>query len=306
MTQHDPPPSWARFLTGELYDLFVTLVETEIQRRDLSYEMGDGVVEVKLPHRPPTSFGLLNLAQLCHQVDVDTWRDVIVHHFDGVLAARADSDDLDEQDFEAVRGLLKLRLYPANFGAETDIKLVSFPLSPDIVVALVYDLPMAVTTVLPERTDEWGVPVRDLFATALANVLHDEPVDIEELHFADGAQITALSSDTFFAATHALLLEEHFDIPELGAIIAIPNRHLVLFHAIEDMRVTTAVNALAVSAQRRYEEGPGSISPYVYWWRRVSDTERELILFPTHIDGEQISVAIPDVFSREVLDLLVH
>jgi hypothetical protein len=60
-------------------------------------------------------YGLSNLAQLCHHVGRKEWEGAIASHFDNLFAAVDAEDEFEElsQDFERVRPLLKVRLYPS-------------------------------------------------------------------------------------------------------------------------------------------------------------------------------------------------
>ncbi len=83
-----------------------------------------------------------------------------------------------------------------------------------------------------------------------------------------------------------------------GAIVSVPHRHALLFHVIRDGKVVDAVNWLVPLAAAMYREGPGSISPALYWWHAGA-----LSLLPTRFDGRQIDVAPPPEFRQLLIGL---
>ena len=48
-----------------------------------------------------------------------------------------------------------------------------------------------------------------------------------------------------------------------------------------------------------YREGPGSISPHLYWWR-----EGRFAQLPSKVTATSVTFSPPDVFVSEVLDRL--
>ncbi|MFB7528426.1 hypothetical protein ACFC0C_09260 [Streptomyces sp. NPDC056178] len=47
-----------------------------------------------------------------------------------------------------------------------------------------------------------------------------------------------------------------------------PSRHNLVYHPIADGTVVDAVNSLAAYTLGAFEDGPGALSPRVYWWYR--------------------------------------
>jgi len=65
-----------------------------------------------------------------------------------------------------------------------------------------------------------------------------------------------------------------------------------------DLGVVESINRLIPSALSLFNEGPGSISPGIYWWRDGSVT-----LLPSEVSGRNVRFAPPDELV-EVLDAL--
>lgn len=55
-------------------------------------------------------------------------------------------------------------------------------------------------------------------------------------------------------------------LPAAGALVVVPSRHNLVYHPITDGSVVDAVNSLASYAVGAYGDGPGALSPQVYWW----------------------------------------
>ncbi len=52
-----------------------------------------------------------------------------------------------------------------------------------------------------------------------------------------------------------------------GVIVAVPNRHFVLYHIIEGPAVIAAINSMARFSADAFREGVSPVSPSVHWWR---------------------------------------
>ena len=60
-------------------------------------------------------------------------------------------------------------------------------------------------------------------------------------------------------------------------------------HAIRDATVLDAVNVMAPFVVEQFEEGPGSLSPHLYWWHG-GELERLVV------DDDEGSITPPDGF----------
>jgi hypothetical protein len=269
-------------------DAFLAAVDAELTSRGVAHSMGEGQVSVER-HGQSNDYGLTNLAQVCHQVGRGRWSEAIGQHFDNLFAATDADAELRERarDFEAVRTILKVRLYPgASLGGMEPSPPASWELAPGLTAAFVYDLPTTVTTANADQVAGWRRDHQELLAVALDN-LRTDPVETQAM----GA-VTAAVGDHFFAASHALLLGERLPAEAGGqAVFAVPHRHALLYAPMVDLGVVQAINQLIVSAVSMFQEGPGSISPGLYWWR-----EGSVSLLPAQFDGRNVQFAPPDEF----------
>jgi hypothetical protein len=297
----DDVPEWARFFPPPDYRDFLAAVGEELGRRGLAFEFGDGTVHVSPPGGEAADYGLLNLAQTCHAAGRPEWPTTIREHFDNAFRSSQDSEEVDARSatLEGVRSLLKVRLYHTDYLDQMGgTGLVHRVPAEGLIETLVYDLPGSVRTVPPDHARRWGRPLDDLFRIGLDNV-KAEPAPVRQtFDVGKGAVLQALVGDSFFTASHALFLEEHLaPPPAFGALLAVPHRHAVLYHPIENMRVIGAVNSMIPIAFGIYQEGPGSLSPGLYWWM-----SGKLTLLPTKVSSQSITFSPPDQFVKEVLD----
>ncbi|MCB9615146.1 MAG: hypothetical protein H6722_22125 [Sandaracinus sp.] len=297
-----PPsaPSWASFWSGEQYGRFVEYVKSELGRRGVQFEMGDGVVRVLGQAAGKSNeLGLQNLAQKCRMARSENeWPDIVRGHLEQVVGSGR--DEIDEamaraNDLGAVRDQLKLRLYPRSMLANvpTDA-LVSWPVADDLLAVLVLDLPQTVATVGADQRRAWSVSDEELHALALSNVKRFDPPQLDDFEIAPGVPARALVGDHFFVASHALQIARFVDPTEHGLLVIVPHRHATLVHRITGPEVLQAVNHFLGLARRMHLEGPGSITDQLYWWhdgvleRQPSEVNEQTLTFRPTSGFEQM------------------
>lgn len=292
-------PGWAAPMSEDQTTSYLAAISDEFERRGLPYEVGDGTVRVERGGEWH-EFGLSNLAQLCHMVGEREWRGTIAEHFDNLFVAADDDARVKElaRDFEGVRSLFKVRLYPgANLGGIDPKPPASWEYAPGLTAVFVYDLPTTVKTANESEIEHWGRSREELLSAALENVRADE-VDVKPLGEGPSAPI-ACFAEHFFAASHAFLLGERLPPEANGsAVFAVPHRHALLYAPLVDLSVAESINALILRAAAMFQEGPGSISPSLYWWREGSVT-----LLPSQFDGSNVQFFPPDDFVQALEEL---
>jgi hypothetical protein len=309
MSELPEAPRWARFMRDGEWDQFLAAVEIELRRRNWRYRLEDGYVWAPWGADPgegesaDEALSLLNLAQLCHAAGPEHFERVIVQHFDALVAGRKDRvlADTLAGDLAAARPHLKVRLYPREtFRVDADQFIVR-DIADDLCGVLCFDLPSNVVTVNAESLDRWGCSPDEVWYQALANLRRTERGEIDDLDVG-GALLRAMTGDSFFVASNLLLLGDFLD-RELrwGALAAVPNRHTLVFHPILDMSALRAIDAMVVMASGMCAEGPGSISPNLFWWR-----DGQLRTLPTVEADDHFEFVPPDDFVTEVLEPLAE
>lgn len=311
MTDDPPPdpaarPAWARFLGDGEWESFVAAVEDELRRRRWRYRLADGYVWApwgadEADGDADEALSLLNLAQLCHAAAPEDRPQVIAGHFDALVAGHDDRvlADALAGDLAAARPYLKVRLYPkATFEADAD-QFVVRDVADGLCAVLCFDLPSNVVTVNAESLQRWGCTADDAWYQALANLRRTERAEVSPVEV-EGATLAAMSGDSFFVASNLLLLGDFLEEESRwGALAVAPNRHTLLFHPITDLAVLRAIDALVVMAARLCAEGPGSISPHLYWWR-----DGVLKTLPAVETEDHFEFVPPEEFVTEVLEPL--
>ncbi|MGV2917368.1 hypothetical protein [Streptomyces alfalfae] len=145
------------------------------------------------------------------------------------------------------------------------------PLAADLLAGVALDTPDQVR-VLDDR-DVTLVEWESLMAAARRNLL-SEPVNYDTVELPGGAVLHILGHpESVFAASKVLVFEETVraadgpEIPDEGVLLVVPNRHNLVFYPLTGKHVPEAVNSLAQFGQGAYEDGPGRLSPRVFWWR---------------------------------------
>jgi len=300
-------PGWADFLEPEQLRAFMEVLELALAERELEAVQREGVVAVALPDGRPLQLGLRNLAQRCAHLEPGRWADVVGEHIDTLLGAEAEVDAIDRADFDAVRPLLKVRLYPSEAleQSQADAVILAHP-CPGLAAVLVYDLPNTVSSVPQAEAGAWGRSPEELLAVGLKNLAADpapdrQDVDVDvdvEVEVERGVVLRRLSGPSFFVASHLLLLERL--LPQklaYGALVCAPTRHLLLLHTIRDSRVLLAINAMIPEAHECYRRGPGSLTPNLYWWH-----DGQLTHLPTTVEPGKVKLTPPAVFVERVME----
>ena len=285
LTGRDQGPEWAPFFSGAQGREFLDAVATDLKRRDLQFQVGEGVVDVA----GGAQLGLANLAQVCNQAGRSDWPTVIARHFDAILTKGGEEEY--RTNFEAARPLLKPRIY--NTGdLPDDAEIVASPIGAGLLSVLTYDLPASVRTVHRDDVAAWPVAIDELFAIAGANLeaAPDRP-ERTDVQYEGGGAIQVLHGDSFFVASEILRLLDHLGEAPNGALVAVPNRHMVLFHPLVDLSAVAAVQFMIQMTIQFYRDGPGSISPNLYWWHDGALTD-----LPYGTDRKGVQFYPPDAF----------
>jgi hypothetical protein len=266
-------PDWARFFEPDQLGDFLLIVRNGLREYEVESQVDveAGIVQVS-PLGYDTEgtrlLGLSNLAQLCRKIARNEWEEVIAGHLGQLLRLPEEGGDLLErlgEDFEEAREYLKLRLMAD--GLPNQDQLVLRKPMEGVLSVLVYDMPDAIATVPRQHVTNWCRFDDELFELAMNRVRADRP-DREMVEIEDGVVAAVLAGESYFAASHALLINEYLPPDsDRGALVVLPHRHLVVYHEIKDERVVPALNRLVQLAHSMHADGPGAISPSVFWYQ---------------------------------------
>ncbi|MFB6947097.1 immunity 49 family protein [Streptomyces sp. NPDC060286] len=139
-----------------------------------------------------------------------------------------------------------------------------------LVFAYALDRPTDVRILTDPDVERVGL--EELGQAAYGNLMR-VPVTREEIPL-EGTILHSFYGDSHFVGSKALFLSAAVQqvtgesLPHSGALVVMPSRHNLVYHPIADGTVVDAVNSLATYALGAFEDGPGALSPRVYWWYR--------------------------------------
>ena len=289
-------PNWAEFMEPDEYAEFRRLTDDWLRSHAGSFRDIDGG-GVELPPTEdgrPTTIGLTNLAQKCHAVPRSEWADLVDGHLGSLFRIPA---SLEDPDFGEVQSQIKVRIFGEDIlPPDARAVLITRPVAPGLLAALAIDYPDTVASLNPEIPPKWGRTPDELFELGLSNV---RAQDVPDLSVIENSSIRLLSGDSFFVATWVLMLEERMQpVSAHGALVIVPHRHAVLFQPIVDVSAVKAIGPLLGIADSQCRQGPGSISPSLYWWK-----DGHLTLLPSELKGTRIQFSPPEEFNQMLLSL---
>lgn len=229
-------------------------------------------------------YGLWNVAAGCKAAGARRrWPDVVRAHVTSLLSDPVEPSRLpvDEVLAHAV-----LRVYGTDsIPPEARLKLThAREIAEGLVETVVLDTPTSVVTLLDEQVERCG---RDaLWAAGLEHLVAEPLGEVDRIDLHGGAAVTVIEGESVYTASKLLVLPDvlrrvHGDraYPD-GLLVAMPDRHRLLLHPIDDRDVIPALQGMASMVAHFYASAVGGVSPSVYWWRdgtleRLSAVDRK-------------------------------
>ncbi len=260
------PAAWTGPFSPAQYAAFVEVVRAELRALGAEGRIEDGSASVETGEWQGR-YGLENLAQLCARHERREWPEIVRAHFAALGRAQRAHEAGEERSFAEAAPLLAVRLWPAEYLAQVPRDEVLYREElPGTVTVLVYDLPETVQQVRPAETSRWGKSVEELFALGLDNVRRKPRPQVRRAELPGGVRVTVLSGSSFFVASEALRLALFPGcIGRYGALVGVPTRHALVAYPIDGAEVVKAMLLMAPIVAGIYSQGPGAISPRLYW-----------------------------------------
>jgi hypothetical protein len=292
---------WKQLMSKPQYDRFVALVEADIKARKLTPTIKEGMLRVA--EFADFEFGLDNVMQRCAGAAETDWPAVINEHMTRIIEMAKESASFKERvkTFEGAAPHLGLRIYPQKQDAK-DFKnsLTRVDLEGTTTCVMV-DAPTTIYDLQTEHARAWGKTDKEIFAAALKNLSTLTKPDVQTIHPAPGVAVVGIVGEDVFAASNVLRLASFPQaIGKQGAVVAIPNRHMVFAHPINDTSATPAIGIMMQMARDFEQRGPGSITANLYWYHDGGQFTR--LPYDVKPDG-QIAFQPPEAF-RKVLNAL--
>lgn len=163
---------------------------------------------------------------------------------------------------EQARRQVKLWLCDATTVEPRD--LVWRPVAADVVAAVALDRHSDVDLVTGTQAAAWDMTPDELFALGRDNLAAGPVPAADRLD----EEVTVYRGDSDFVASWVLLLDALVAEPsEHGAVVAVPNRHTLLVHAIRDLGVVEAFVPMLQAAQLLWERDRDAVSNQLFWCR---------------------------------------
>lgn len=262
-------PDWASFFEGGGYWDFIQELEAEMSLRKFTYDIDalGGVLYYYHEQRGRHSLGLLNLAQACNLIPRQEWRSTIAQHLD--VAPKSFEEDIDIVTslfgkFEDARSRLKVRLHPD--GPPYTVTSACKRVAEGLLAVAVLDSWPTIINVPSPLADSWGMSVDELLEIGIRNVRESLRPVPERMPLPYRGSIMLVDAASFFTSTLALCLSDFRDADgPYGSLVGIPLRSSLFYYPIKDKEVMTAIAQFLPIIQHFHHEGPGSISPHLYW-----------------------------------------
>ncbi len=137
----------------------------------------------------------------------------------------------------------------------------------------------------------------DLWASAWAQTrMLERPQEINTID-ASGVSLVHLYSDHDYGASFVPYLRDVIDIGPQGALVSMPLIHSVVVHAITDVSLVRAAQAMIPITRQVHRSGPSALSPHVYWWH-----DGGLTWIPTSFGRDGIEFHAPHGLANLIID----
>jgi len=272
MKNRRPPPFQPTlplypFRDREQRNRFLKLVRDHLARDGQGVVIRDGCAQVE---GSPGVHGLGNLAQLCWQAPEARWPEIIARHLGLSRPERlsALAMDLVGGSFDRIAEHLAVRLYPGDYLADAArVHVVHRTDLPGTLTLLVVDTPQSVMAVPAPLVEQWGLSREQLFERAIANIarLSASSWHLLPMPPGVGAPLHALTGD-HYVTSH--LLRADPGLPVVGTsgnLVAAPHRGALFSLPIDGGVAPFAIEALLTFSIGMFHEGPGSITPHLFW-----------------------------------------
>ena len=209
-----------------------------------------------------------NLARISLQLPREAWAGEITR-FLSVFSKGVEPLDVIRADPVAARAQLRVRPYPEETFDDVPFGVVSRPLAGELLDVLCLDFPDQLAMVNDDMLEALGGARDELFDLGLANVRAEGPPELAERLDAEGVEIDVFHGDSFYSATWGRWADVLVPgLGEHGALVAMPFRHQVLVHALQNGKgAAQAPAAMLWMAHAGISDAPGPVSAELYWWR---------------------------------------
>lgn len=225
-------------------------------------------------------FGLWNLAVLCGQHRERKWPSLVDTHVGNLISPQNDIQAIPE---DQLVDLVHLRLQSEDTGVDVSGHAVAHAI-PGVFTVLAVDLPTMVTSPRTAYWEERGGTARwtEIGRRNLAALVGAPDLEFRRIQQGE-TSFSLLLGESFFTASLALVLSEAIrryepsaDLTN-GVLVAFPNRHQLVWRAVDSASVIPSLNGMIGFTAMGFEQGAGPLSGEVYWhhdgrWEQLTET----------------------------------
>lgn len=262
----EPPRPAAPALTTEQVRAFLLEgIDKHLDGRPGTYKVSGEKVFVTYADGETALHDLAFMVQLCRRKSAG---EIAAYVPTAIAEERLHRQRLNElegkmSDFEAIRKHLVLRLFPV---ARWNSKWIARVDIPGTVSVLTFDVAPGCINVPAMYPAIWGKTPDELLDLAADNAF-DHPVTEKAL----GKRAThkGLFSDDRYGPTRAIRLDRHPGaVGEEGAIFAVPNRHALLYHPMDDASTLRVMNLMMATTPKLCDGHAEPTSRHLYWYAK--------------------------------------
>lgn len=234
------------------------------------------------------SLDLIPLVAQCSERPPADWRGLIERHLDRLIELLGGPLSIGTGPIASID--LRVRLVPGSPIERPILDSVGARwVTADLAAVLVVVDERTMRTVGATEIEERGWDLDRVWESAWAQTEQLEEPDQLEVIDVSGVDVVHMSGTGSLTASLVCSLEQHIGpVGANGAIVAVPCDDMVLVHPIEGPTSRRAIGTLVPIVRRLHADGPGSLSPQLYWWR-----DGRLVWIPTVFGGETNEVYLP-------------
>lgn len=291
-------PEWAAFFDGKEYSLFCNEVDNYFKNLKIQYQISDGQVFINGNEFGSNNLGLINVAQVCKQQEPKYYKEIITEHFNSMIRATQFDKEFAKiaNNFKEIKKYIGVRLYDNEYVAQVGKEsTIGKDLFGDIYAMIVFDFPDSVLSIKPEQALVWNKTVDDLFEIGVENIRIKYPLTITKETFGE-FNIWFVQEEHFFVPNVVFDIENRQElIGSKGSLIGLPHRHSAIIYPIENLEVVKAINGLIPTIYGMNQEGPGSLSNNLFWYKDKIFTQ-----LPYKIEDNKLQFFPPDNFVKQL------
>lgn len=255
---------------------------------DVVQELGIRVERIEpgvLRLKTGASLPLLALVEQCNVRPRDDWPGLMDRYLDRIADLLGPIPSGAPSTIE-----LRVRLIPSTPIDEGMLAgLGAQPVADGIAAVLSVDSRQGPRTVAPDEIERLGWDLDTAWDAAWSQtsmLVEPDEIDVVDIGGVDVIHVFGRSEYTASLVPHLDLVLGPMD--DAGALIGLPCDHTVLVHPIEGTSSRRAIGTMVPIIRRLHGDGPGSLSPQLYWWRGG-----ELTWIPTVFGGPTNEVYLP-------------